>query len=178
MFKINCETKDTIKLVDITPFQGNLKKRTDQDINELRDSLLNEGLMMPFAIWQNEGKNFLLDGHGRLKAIMSMSDPEAFNADYPCIMIKADTENDARKALLQITSSYGKITKQGVKQFCVSIPDYKAPSIKKFVSAPVKTTPKATVQTEGKVVIKVKVDKDKVEQVKEILRQFDYLEVL
>ena len=54
------------------------------------------------------------------------------------ITTRIETEDGARKALLQITSAYGKITKTGVKQFCVSIPDYKAPSIAKFVSKPVK----------------------------------------
>ena len=185
--EIKCTTKDTIKLTECVPFQGNLKKRTSQDIAELKDSLLREGLLMPFAIWDHDDKKYLLDGHGRKEALVQLAveDANLLNVDWPCIYIKADTEDDARKALLQITSSYGKITKTGVKQFTVSIPDYKAPSIAKFVAKPVikKTEavdPVDPVQrpNQDKVILKVSVTKDKVSEVKKILEQFDFIKVL
>lgn len=182
--EIKCTTKDTIKLTECVPFQGNLKKRTAQDIAELKDSLLREGLLMPFAVWDHDDKKFLLDGHGRKEALVQLAveDANLLNVDWPCIYIKADTEDDARKALLQITSSYGKITKTGVKQFTVSIPDYKAPSIAKFVAKPVAKKVEAIdpVQrpNQDKVILKVSVTKDKVSEVKKILEQFDFIKVL
>lgn len=182
--EIKCTTKDTIKLTECVPFQGNLKKRTAQDIAELKDSLLREGLLMPFAVWDHDDKKFLLDGHGRKEALVQLAveDANLLNVDWPCIYIKADTEDDARKALLQITSSYGKITKTGVKQFTVSIPDYKAPSIAKFVVKPVTKKVEAVdpVQrpNQDKVILKVSVTKDKVSEVKQILGQFDFIKVL
>ena len=182
--EIKCTTKDTIKLTECVPFQGNLKKRTSQDIAELKDSLLREGLLMPFAVWDHDDKKFLLDGHGRKEALVQLAveDANLLNVDWPCIYIKADTEDDARKALLQITSSYGKITKTGVKQFTVSIPDYKAPSIAKFVAKPVTKKVEAIdpVQrpNQDKVILKVSVNKDKVSEVKKILEQFDFIKVL
>lgn len=182
--EIKCTTKDTIKLTECVPFQGNLKKRTSQDIAELKSSLLREGLLMPFAVWDHDDKKFLLDGHGRKEALVQLAveDANLLNVDWPCIYIKADTEDDARKALLQITSSYGKITKTGVKQFTVSIPDYKAPSIAKFVAKPVTKKVEAVdpVQrpNQDKVILKVSVTKDKVSEVKKILEQFDFIKVL
>lgn len=182
--EIKCTTKDTIKLTECVPFQGNLKKRTSQDIAELKDSLLREGLLMPFAVWDHDDKKFLLDGHGRKEALVQLAveDANLLNVDWPCIYIKADTEDDARKALLQITSSYGKITKTGVKQFTVSIPDYKAPSIAKFVAKPVTKKVDAVdpVQrpNQDKVILKVSVTKEKVSEVKKILEQFDFIKVL
>ena len=182
--EIKCTTKDTIKLTECVPFQGNLKKRTAQDIAELKDSLLREGLLMPFAVWDHDDKKYLLDGHGRKEALVQLAveDASLLNVDWPCIYIKADTEDDARKALLQITSSYGKITKTGVKQFTVSIPDYKAPSIAKFVAKPVikKTEAVDPVQrpNQDKVILKVSVTKAKVSEVKQILEQFDFIKVL
>lgn len=183
MVKINCESTETLKLTDMTPFQGNLKKRTPQDILALKESILNEGLMMPFAVWKHDDKNYLLDGHGRREALTSIAldNPNVLSMDFPVVYIEADTEDDARKALLQITSQYGKITKQGVKQFCVSIPDYKAPSIAKFVAKPVTqnvNTPKVQQAHANKTVIKIRVDAARVEQVKEILRQVNYIEIL
>lgn len=188
MIKINCETKDKLKLTDMVPFQGNLKKRTPQDIKELTESLKTEGLMMPFAIWKKPGdpgvqapqeqQLYLLDGHGRKEALirMSMDDPELLETEWPVVYIDAPDEDSARKALLQITSSYGKVTKQGYKQFCVSIPDYKAPVIQKFVAKPVADKPKATVKQPDYVIIKIKVKRDKVEQVKEVFKSFDFIE--
>lgn len=166
-------------ITDMTPFQGNLKKRTEQDINELKDSLINEGLLMPFAVWQHDGKNFLLDGHGRRQAILSLidQDPSLLQVQWPVVKIEAATEDDARKALLQITSSYGKITKQGVKQFTVSIPDYRAPAIAKFAPK-VKSTNVTRPKANSKVIIKIRVDQAKLAEVKEILGSVNYIEVL
>lgn len=183
MVKINCKTKDTIKLTDCVPFQGNLKKRTDQDIKALTDSLLTEGLMMPFAIWVHEDKKYLLDGHGRKEALtrLAVDDASILTVDWPCIFIDAASEDDARKALLQITSQYGKITKSGVKQFCVSIPDYKAPSIAKFVAKPVKKEIKVNDKPEvnnDRRVIKIRVAESKVKELLETLKAFDWIEVL
>lgn len=179
MIKINCESKETLKLTDMVPFQGNLKKRTKQDIDELISSIVNEGLMMPFAIWKHEDKNYLLDGHGRKEALIKLAvdDPAMLTAEFPVIYVEADTEDDARKALLQITSTYGKITKAGVKQFCVSIPDYKAPSIAKFVAKPVKvkdTKPVAEPDPKRPVVLKIRMPADKVEEFKKIMEEFHY----
>ena len=181
MIKINCETSDELKLTDMVAFQGNLKKRTDEDISALQESLKTEGLMMPFAVWKHEGKNYLLDGHGRKEALIRMAtvEPELLSSEWPVIYVNADTEDEARKALLQITSSYGKITKAGVKQFCVSIPNYKAPAINKFVTktVPVKKQV-AEKSAPTKTIIKIRVDNDKVEQVRSILKEFAFIEVI
>lgn len=177
--EIKCKTEESMLITDMTPFQGNLKKRTEQDINELKDSLINEGLLMPFAIWQHDNKNFLLDGHGRRQAILSLidQDPGLLQVQWPVIKIEAETEDDARKALLQITSSYGKITKQGVKQFTVSIPDYRAPAIAKFVPK-VQIIKDKNPKKDTRVIIKIRVDQAKLAEVKEILSSVNYIEVL
>lgn len=182
--EIKCSVKDSVKLTEVQPFQGNLKKRTQQDIDGLKESLLREGLLMPFAVWIQGDKKYLLDGHGRKEALVQLAvdDANLLTVDWPCIYVKADTEDDARKALLQITSSYGKITKTGVKQFTVSIPDYVAPSIAKFVQKPIKEI-KGKLDAEDrlnidKVILKVRIDKDKVEEVKDILKGFKFIEVL
>lgn len=181
MIKINCETKDKLKLTDMAFFQGNLKKRTGKDLAELKASLESEGLMMPFAVWKHDNKNLLLDGHGRKQVLMQMCDemPDILSTDFPVVYVEAETENDARKALLQITSSYGKITKTGVKQFCVSIPDYRAPAISKFIAKPVTKNIKAADKSVPiKTIIKIRVDNDKVEQVRSILKEFAFIEVI
>lgn len=180
MIKINCKTNDTVKLVDLIAFQGNLKKRTESDLEELRASLESEGLMMPFAVWRHDDKNYLLDGHGRREVLMRLivSSPDLLDIDWPCVFVEAETEDDARKALLQITSQYGKITKIGVKQFTASIPNYRAPSINKFVAKPVKVSSSVKAPKSDKVILKIRITRDKLEQIKDIFKQFDFIEVL
>ena len=176
--EIKCKTEETMLITDMVPFQGNLKKRTEQDIHELQDSLNNEGLLMPFAIWKSD-KNYLLDGHGRRQAIMGLidQDPSLLQVQWPVIVIDAADEDTARKALLQITSQYGKVTKHGIKQFTVSIPDYKAPVIAKFTPK-VKVLKDKNPKKDTRVILKIRVDQSKLADVKEILNSVNYIEVL
>lgn len=183
MITIKCETKDSILLTEVTPFQGTLKKRTSEDISGLIASLGREGLLMPLAIWKHEDKNYLLDGHGRVEALWELAkeQPDIIETPLPCIYIEADTEDNARKALLQITSSYGKITKKGVESFMISIPDYVAPSVAKFVAKPVETKAKPVKDSTPKVthkVLKVRIPMDKVDEVIKIFERIDFIEVL
>ncbi|MBD5398469.1 hypothetical protein HDR60_03110 [bacterium] len=177
MIKINCAASDSIKLTDLVSFQGNLKKRTDDDIAKLSESLVKEGLMMPFAVWKNGDENLLLDGHGRKEALIRLaaSDADILTADWPVVYVSAETEQDARRALLQITSSYGKITKAGYKQFCVSIPGYVAPSISKFVAKPSVAEGHAgssiAAKLDGFTLVKIKVLNEKVEDFKNIIKE-------
>lgn len=178
MVKIMCSTRDGIALKDIVPFQGTLKKREQSDISELKDSILKEGLLMPFAVWKSAGKDYLLDGHGRLEALLQLAvdDMSVMETAFPVVYVQAETEEEARKALLQITSSYGKITKKGAAEFVVKIPDYVAPSIKKFVAVP--KAVKVNVKQSGKQVIRIAVPKEKAADVKQVLASIDYIEVL
>lgn len=176
MIKFNCQTTDSIKLCDLSPFQGDLKKRTPEQVKELMYSLVNDGLMMPFAVWKTSDKNYILDGHGRLQAylLLSKEDPTIFtDVDFPCVFISADTEEDARKALLQITSSYGNITRKGAIAFCKSIPTYRAPSINVVLKKPLPKSEKPKEAT-----IKIRVPKEHVEAVRSILAEVDYITVL
>lgn len=173
MVVINCSSDSWLKLTDMVSFQGSLKKRTDEDIRKLSDSLLNEGLMMPFAIWKRGNENLLLDGHGRKEALIKLAaaDPSILAIDWPVVYVGADTEEDARKALLQISSSYGKVTKSGLKQFCVSIPNYVAPVMQKFVAKPVKPAAASSVLKQKYTLVRIRVENEKVEDFKNIIKE-------
>lgn len=174
MFTIKCKTQDTLELCRLEPFQGNLKRRSDAVISELADSILSDGLLMPFVVWQTpDGTNKLLDGHGRLLALKKLNVPP--ETELPVLYVQADNEDAAKQSLLQIVSSYGTISKRGVLAFCNTIPDYKAPVVKKFVSS------KAVKKKErlgGSALIRIKVPSDKEQDVRNILAGVDYIEVL
>ncbi len=179
MITIKCDTIETkLKLHDLTPFQGNLKKRTAKDITALATSLTSDGMQMPFVVWKSDTGNMLLDGHGRLAALseLAIKDIEILEQDFPVIYVNAATEEEARKALLQITSSYGKITRDGAIKFCATIPTYSAPSVNKFIHS--KPAKRKMEQLSTVTILRVQVPTDKAEEVKALLKQVDYIKVL
>lgn len=178
MINIKCSAPDKVMISSLVPFQGDLKKRTEKDIRSLADSLREDGLLMPFAVWKHKDQNYLLDGHGRLAALteLALEDNDIVKQKMPAIFIDAETEDEAKKALLQITSAYGKVTKDGAFKFTASIPEYRAPAINRFVhkKVAVRTTADRPVGS----LIRIRVPSDKEEAVRRLLAQVEYITVL
>ena len=180
MIEVKCSAPDSVLISQLTKFQGDLKKRTNKDIKSLINSIKEEGLLMPFAVWESPDKQLLiLDGHGRYDALyeLALEDKSVLEQQFPCIKITAVTEDQARKALLQITSSYGKITKEGAVKFCAKIPGYRAPSINKFVNK-VERPRRAKAVPNAEVIIRISVPVEKANEVKNILGTVGYIKVL
>lgn len=180
MVTVRCESEDKLPLSALEPFQGKLKKRTDEDVERLASSIKDEGLLMPFAVWR--GKNYLLDGHGRRLALLRLAnvDPEIDAQEFPVIYVDAETEDEARKALLQITSSYGKVSGWGVKEFTKSIPTYKAPVLDKFVRRKAQRRPHGSINKaadEGWRDMRISVREDKANAVEKMFRECEYIRV-
>lgn len=180
MVNIRCSSEEYLKLVEMEPFQGKLKKRTGADIGSLAESIKEEGLLMPFAVWVHDGKNLLLDGHGRREALLSLGDPDIEGQDFPVVYIDAESEDEARKALLQITSQYGKISKWGLKEFTKTIPEYRAPVISSFVKKQAVKRPRGSVNKvgdEGEAEIRIMVKREKLNAVLRLFEQVEYIRV-
>lgn len=178
MIAIRCSTPTTLKLSELQTFQGGLKKRTTKDIEALSSSIKTDGLIMPLAVWKTENGNLLLDGHGRLAALteLALEDSSIVELDIPVVYVQATTEAEAKKALLQITSSYGRIAKDGAIKFCSSIPEYRAPCINRYMFPKQNKRKTETLKTET--IIRITVPTDKVEQVKELFSQVSFIKVL
>ena len=71
--EINCTGTDTIQLHELTEFQGELKERSAGDVEKIIKSIKKHGFSFPFFVWKNDGKNNVIDGHGRLKALQQMA---------------------------------------------------------------------------------------------------------
>ena len=71
--EINCTGSDTIQLHELTEFQGELKERSAGDVEKIIKSIKKHGFSFPFFVWKNDGKNNVIDGHGRLKALQQMA---------------------------------------------------------------------------------------------------------
>lgn len=178
MISLRYEISDSLKLSELEPFQGSLKKRTPKDLKDLSDSLKAEGLIMPFVVWNNNGKKSLIDGHGRLEALKALSkdDPDIENQSFPVVYLDAQTEEEARKLLLQVISSYGKVTRKGAIEFCKSIPEYHAPSIDKFVHKPITRRKLETPKLSE--IIRIEVPVEKAVEVRKLLSTVTFIKVM
>lgn len=179
MIQIKCsDTGNTASLTELIAFQGESKKRSEQDVRDLGQSLLEDGLLQPFSVWRNsEGVLKILDGHGRKAALeyLALENPDILDQLFPVILIEADTEEEAIKACLQMMSTCGKINKAGVVKFAAPVIGYKAPIISRAVAKPVKVK---TESKPNKIIIGVEVDKDKVSQLISILKDVEGVNVI
>ena len=105
--EIKCQGAGTLPLDAIIEFQGNLKKLSKSSLKKLKNRILQEGFIAPIFIWEHEGDNFILDGHQRLQALLSLR-KEGFDIPLiPVDYIQAEGIEDAKRKLLSITSQYG-----------------------------------------------------------------------
>lgn len=179
MVTVLCQTVDTLVLGQLKAFQGDLKKRTDKHIQSLMASIKNDGLIMPFAVWKTpDGDNMLLDGHGRLAALteIALLDESVATQQFPVIYIHADSVEQAKKNLLQITSTYGNITQKGAMSFCASIPEYHAPAINRFIHK--KPSTRKHTENQMEQIIKIAVPTDKAPGVIELLKEVAYIRIV
>lgn len=102
----------------IESFQGELKDLSEAEYNKLLESFKKHDFFVPEFIWQHEGHNYCLDGHGRQRVLLK-EQIEFENTGYqiPVVLIEADNIKDAKEKLLKITSQYQKITQEGLDAY-------------------------------------------------------------
>ena len=115
--RVTCKTADFLPYDQIEPLQGRLKKRTDAQLDKICRSIIKHGWAFPEFIWQHEGHNYCLDGHGRQEAI-----PRLIAMGYtipliPVVYIEARNMAEAKELLLKCISQYGTVTKEGFIEF-------------------------------------------------------------
>ena len=120
---IKCETKDYLKLEDMTVMQGNLKARTDDDYAKIKKSILKYGFSFPAFIWveKKTKTNYLIDGTGRYSALKQMQEEGYIIPELPIVYIQAKDKAEAKNKLLRLNSQYGKMSKDSVLEFASDI---------------------------------------------------------
>ena len=114
---IACHGADSLPLDAIEEFQGNLKKRTKSDIEKIITSILAFGFSFPFFVWNGDGHNHCLDGHGRIQALSELRRRGVDLPLFPVAYIDAKDEAEAKQKLLRLNSQYGKMTVDSVLEF-------------------------------------------------------------
>lgn len=132
VIKITCDTKDKLKLDELTEFQGELKTRNDEHIRKMIDSIKKHGFSIPFFVWKHDGINHVLDGHGRLLALHTLDNRGFMIPPLPVVYVDCEDEKSARDLLLRINSQYGKMSAESVLEFIgdfdIDVTNFELPS--------------------------------------------------
>ena len=79
----------TYKLEDLKPYENNAKIHTDEQIEQIMESIEKFGMNDPIAIWGD--KNIIVEGHGRLEALKRLGYKEV-----DCIRLDHLTDEERR----------------------------------------------------------------------------------
>lgn len=115
--EINCQDGGKVKLSELQVIQGEFKDLSEENYEKLRRSIINEGFIAPFFIWNNGGEKCLLDGTQRFRVLKTMEERgEKIPSEFPCVEVFAKNKKEALRKILAISSQYGEVTKQGLYQ--------------------------------------------------------------
>lgn len=121
---VTCKADTFLPFQQIQDFQGELKLRTQDDIDHLVSSIERHGFSFPFFVWrQPDGTCSCLDGHGRILALKQLESEGWEIPELPVVYIDAADEAEARTKLIQINVVSGKFTEVGFRDLVKDIPD-------------------------------------------------------
>lgn len=122
LIQIACTGTELINIELLESIQGKLKSRTREQLYGLRSSIIKYGFSFPIFVWNDNGKYFTLDGHGRdyvccelvKEGYRFLQKDGAINTAVPCVFIDAKDRIEAKEKLLALNSQYGEITEEGL----------------------------------------------------------------
>lgn len=113
----------------LEPLQGNLKDLSKKNYEKLKKSFQEKGFFVPMFVWEDSGKFWLLDGHGRERlfnqekaVFIDSNGKETF--EIPALIVKAKNLKDAKEKILLISSQFQTITQEGLDEFSFDLSDY------------------------------------------------------
>lgn len=124
--RITCDTKLHIPLSELNDIQGKLKEMTKESFVKLRKWILTDGFNFPIFVWKElelkNGKNLsrwlIIDGHGRKHVVNYLVTEEGYTCPpLPCVEIEAGNYLEAKRKVLNVSSSYNSMTSQGLYEF-------------------------------------------------------------
>ena len=115
--QIRCKAAVNLDLHQLTPLQGDLKELSQSNFNKLKQSILRHGITFPFFIWQNDSKNYILDGTQRDRVLLKLVAAGYQCPPLPCALIEAKDKREAAEKILLISSQYGRMTEESLDEF-------------------------------------------------------------
>jgi len=114
---IRCAGADTIDINELSPFQDDIKTMTPSTLKKLENVIISQGFSEPIAVWQNEGRNWILNGHQRHTALISLRSKGWFVPPVPVALVDAADEDEARKKVITLASQFGDFNQDHLLEF-------------------------------------------------------------
>jgi len=110
---------DKVRWRELKPIQPeNFKELSKQSYDKLRQSLIKNNFIAPFAVWQNKEEIYTIDGVHRQKVLLML---EADGVEVPetldAVFIDCKSRKEAAKLLLVYSSAYARTTDEGLYEF-------------------------------------------------------------
>jgi hypothetical protein len=115
--KITCKNKAVLCYQDIVGFQGDVKTHTPEEIDMLVRSIDEHGFFVPLYVWKQGGKNYCIDGHGRLAALAKLELRGDSIPPIPVVFIEASSMTEAKKKYVEVNNVNGDFSMPDVKDF-------------------------------------------------------------
>lgn len=115
--EIKCKAARAIPLDKFEDFQGKLKSLSPEAEEKLRNQILESGFSFPIAVWEDQGKYHIIDGHQRVRALNRLREEGYAIPKLPVALIEADSLEQAKKKLLAAASQYGSVNAEGLYEF-------------------------------------------------------------
>jgi hypothetical protein len=114
VIKIKCEGTQYVDFHELNEFQEDIKQSSREDLDKLKEEI-KKAFRLPFCLWKNKEKWWILDGHQRKKALTELEKEGWCVPLLPAVEIKADTEAEAKKNVLLFISQTGEVDKDKLK---------------------------------------------------------------
>ena len=115
--KIMVDAAHVADISKFTAFQGGLKTLSEDNYEKLSKEITETGFGFALHVWESHDKLYLIDGHQRVNSLLRMRDDGYEIPEIPYCLVKAKTFDDAKRRVLQGVSQYGKIDKEGFRDF-------------------------------------------------------------
>lgn len=124
VIRVTCDPGDflpRLPLDDLEPLQGKLKEMTAENFQKLRSWILDDGFNFPFFVWRSPDDadlRHIIDGHGRRHVLLHLRDQEGYAIpELPCVEIEAASYEEAKRKVLNASSSFNSMTNDGLYEF-------------------------------------------------------------
>jgi len=117
--EVNLNTGFFENYKDLIPFQGDLKKYTNEKGKQaLMQSIVSEGIIFPTFIWKDKDIKYIWDGHGRQEVYKELEAKGFEIPKLPVVYILAKNRVDAKIKLLKKEQDYRRnVTQDGLLNF-------------------------------------------------------------
>lgn len=112
--RITCQGAIALSIHNLKEFQGDLKELLEEDYLRLKSEIVEEGFSFAVQVWQNDGNNWVMDGHQRLRTVIRMEIEGWTIPDVPASLVFADNYQQAKRKCLGAASNYGRVTNDGL----------------------------------------------------------------